>query len=142
MKALTGRYLWEVPLGAGLIVFLTVVCPQLVVRFVLELIWRLVAWPWLSKGLLLLTLGLRLVQAVVQVAVLRLLKSTPLRFAASSFWLSRYPDMAIELEEAILRSRGARKGLLLNCEIFRLRFDVSITVLTLEVQNALKRISS
>jgi predicted Zn-ribbon and HTH transcriptional regulator len=64
--------------------------------------------------------------------VLRLLKSESLLFISSSFSLRRYPDMATEYREAILRAESTKEGLSLKHEIFRLKFDMVITVLNLE----------
>jgi hypothetical protein len=58
----------------------------------------------------------------------------------SPFWLRHHLDMAIELEEAILRARGTREGLSLDYEIFCLRFEVLKAVLRMKLQKVLERL--
>lgn len=100
--------------------------PEKVVGLVAGLIAGIIA-------LLELWLGFLLVAGLSGI-VLRLLN------IFSPVWLRHHPDMAIELEEAILRAKGTREGLSLNHEIFRLRFEVFKAVLKMKLQKVLEKL--
>jgi hypothetical protein len=151
-KALAVRYLWTsprvMPFGwacAGLLAILLVVWltpPSVGWKLFFGLCTGLAGQMggrlcvWLSRRLDAAVIS---VLRIVQVIVLKSLQSKPLLFISSTFQLQRYPHMSVELEEAILRARDTRKGLSLNFEILRLRFDVFITVMILETQSLLRK---
>jgi hypothetical protein len=60
--------------------------------------------------------------------------------AASLPWLRRHPDLIIEVEACLSRTRKTKTGWHLKFEIFRRLTDVSLAALTIDIQKILKEI--